>query len=143
MDNSHRELKILGSIRIWYMLLAIYFLCAFRSSTLSLGSWEGSIRLWKLNPQLKSFSLVGTIPAPGVTNSLQLLAVPGEALATALWTAESEKPAERKNRGAKVTSVLLVAGMGQEHRLGRWMKIKENGAVNGTIVIALHPRTSD
>ena len=107
--------------------------------TQSSGSWEGTIRLWKLDPKLKSFSLVGSVPAPGVANSLQLLPIPSDALATASWTAVSDKP----KRGAKVTSVLLVAGMGQEHRLGRWMKIQEGGAVNGTVVVALHPRTSD
>ncbi|KAF7978547.1 hypothetical protein HWV62_45456 [Athelia sp. TMB] len=103
------------------------------------GSWEGTVRLWKLDPKLKSFSLMGTVPALGVANSLQLLPIPGDALTTASWTAVSDKP----KRGAKVTSVLLVAGMGQEHRLGRWMKVKEEGAVNGTVVVALHPRTSD
>ncbi|KAF5348899.1 hypothetical protein D9756_009857 [Leucocoprinus leucothites] len=40
------------------------------------GSWEGQIRLWKLDPKLKSFSLLGNVSIPGVVNSLQLVSPP-------------------------------------------------------------------
>lgn len=36
--------------------------------------------------------------------------------------------------------ILLVAGLGQEHRLGRWLSIKD-GAVNGSLVVAFSPKT--
>ncbi|KNZ72506.1 hypothetical protein J132_02933 [Termitomyces sp. J132] len=90
------------------------------SDVIASGSWEGDVRIWKLDPKLKSFSLVGTIPAPGVVNSLQLLSPPPEKGGT--------------------QPILLIAGMGQEHRFGRWLNLKE-GVVNGTIVVAFSPRT--
>ncbi|PWN38270.1 WD40 repeat-like protein [Meira miltonrushii] len=37
------------------------------------GSWDGSIRLWKLSPTLKSFSALVEVPALGFVNSLQLM----------------------------------------------------------------------
>ncbi|MCO5565269.1 hypothetical protein L7F22_018942 [Adiantum nelumboides] len=37
------------------------------------GSWDGSIRLWKLSPSLKSFSQLAEVPALGFINSLQLI----------------------------------------------------------------------
>ncbi|KAF5348897.1 hypothetical protein D9756_009855 [Leucocoprinus leucothites] len=40
------------------------------------GSWEGQIRLWKLDPKLKLFSLLGNVSIPGVVNSLQLVSPP-------------------------------------------------------------------
>ena len=33
----------------------------------------------------------------------------------------------------------MIVGAGQEHRFGRWLTIKEGGAVNGAYVIALVP----
>ncbi|KIN93197.1 hypothetical protein M404DRAFT_537029 [Pisolithus tinctorius Marx 270] len=88
------------------------------------GSWEGQIRIWKLDSKLRSFSLVGAVEVPGVVNSLQLLSVP-------------------KDKTMKITgveSILLVAGIGQEHRLGRWLRVKE-GVSNSTVVMVFSPRT--
>lgn len=106
------------------------------------GSWEGTIRLWKLSPTLKSFSLVGTIPAAGVVNSLQFIS-PSRSFswASASATADFDDPpnAQPSNR-KEGKSTLLIAGRGQEHRLGRWLKIREGGAVNGAIVFALRTR---
>jgi ribosomal RNA-processing protein 9 len=36
---------------------------------------------------------------------------------------------------------LLVAGVGQEPRLGRWVTVKGDGARNCAVVMALHSRT--
>lgn len=110
------------------------------SHILRLGSWEGDIRLWKLDQKLKLFSLIGTLPAPGVVNCLQILSVPKDSFPSTSWAYEGDASSRRTS--SKVSTVLLVAGMGQEHRLGRWMKLKGDGVVNGTIVVALHPRTS-
>lgn len=100
------------------------------------GSWEGQIRIWKLDAKLKSFALVGTVAAPGVVNSLQLLSPPKEFFSDAQWASPPESTAKRKLGGG----VLLVAGLGQEHRLGRWLNVKD-GVVNGALVVAFSPRT--
>ncbi|KAJ6624697.1 WD40-repeat-containing domain protein [Mycena sp. CBHHK59/15] len=106
------------------------------SDLIASGSWEGDIRIWKLDAKLKSFALVGTVPAPGVVNSLQFLSPPKEFFAEAEWAQPRESTAKRKIDGG----ALLVAGLGQEHRLGRWLSLKE-GVVNGAIVVAFSPRT--
>ncbi|KAJ6597528.1 WD40-repeat-containing domain protein [Mycena vulgaris] len=105
------------------------------SDLIASGSWEGDIRIWKLDAKLKSFALVSTVPAPGVVNSLQFFTPPKEFFAEAEWARGPESTAKRKAGGA-----LLVAGLGQEHRLGRWLSLKE-GVVNGAIVVAFSPRT--
>ena len=107
------------------------------SDLIASGSWDGDVRIWKLDSSLKSFSLIGTVPAPGVVNSLQVLAVPDGAFAPDSWARQLEGQ-KKKN---KVGMVLLVAGLGQEHRLGRWMTLKNHGVVNGTLAVAFHPRT--
>lgn len=58
---------------------------------------------------------------------------------------EGTKQINGKNvdqRQARVRPVLLVAGIGQEHRLGRWLTVKK-GVVNGTVVFVISPRTVD
>jgi ribosomal RNA-processing protein 9 len=121
---------------------------------LNTGSWEGDIRIWKLDSKLKSFSLIGSIPASGVVNSLQLISPTKEFLENAPWATPTPITAadhsislvpeatnvlvKRKTTGG--SPLLLVAGLGQEHRLGRWLTVKE-GVVNGALVVALSPRT--
>ncbi|KAJ6499451.1 WD40-repeat-containing domain protein [Mycena sanguinolenta] len=107
------------------------------SDLIASGSWEGHIRIWKLDAKLKSFALVGTVPAPGVVNSLQLLSPPKEFLSDAQWLSIPQSTAKRENSGV----ALLIAGLGQEHRLGRWLSVKD-GVVNGALVVALAGRTS-
>ena len=96
------------------------------------GSWDGTIRFWKLDSKLKSFSLVGTTLALGVVNSLQLVPAPKGFFDEAEW---ASAPAVKKSAPS---SVLLVAGLGQEHRFGRWLQVKD-GAKNGALIVALHP----
>lgn len=92
--------------------------------------------MWKLDSKLNFFSLVGKIPAPGVVNSLQLITPPKGFSQTIAWGSQviGEKEAEAQ-------PLLLVAGLGQEHRLGRWLKITDGGVVNGAMVAAYSPRT--
>ncbi|KAG1743732.1 WD40 repeat-like protein [Suillus paluster] len=100
------------------------------------GSWDGAVRLWKLDQKLRSFSLVGSIPAPGVCNSLQLLVLPKGALENASWREKEQRPLTK----SPVQPALLVVGLGQEHRLGRWLSVKE-GVTNATTVHIIYPRT--
>lgn len=115
------------------------------------GSWEGDIRIWKLDSKLKSFTLIGKVPAPGVVNSLQLITPPKGLIETITWAKQtSNSPSESQphpplgqstRKGRSATPFLLVAGLGQEHRLGRWLSVKEGGASNGAMVVAFSPRT--
>ncbi|KAF9242301.1 WD40 repeat-like protein [Melanogaster broomeanus] len=134
--------------------------CLRYSNVLASGSWDGDIRIWKLDSKLKSFSLIGTVSAPGVVNSLQLLPVPRGALDGASWVSPSSsasntdsiskagtisngKTSTTVDIAIKITGIqtlLLVAGLGQEHRLGRWLSVKGEGVVNSTVVMAFHPR---
>ncbi|OAX43760.1 WD40 repeat-like protein [Rhizopogon vinicolor AM-OR11-026] len=107
------------------------------SDTFASGSWDGDVRLWKLDQKLRSFSLVGSIPACGVVNSLQLLGLPKGALDNASWR-EKEQRAPTKSL---VRPALLVVGLGQELRLGRWLSLKGEGIMNATTVHIIYPRT--
>lgn len=97
------------------------FDCSFK-----LGSWEGDIRIWKIDAKLNSFSLVGKIAAPGVVNSLQLLTMPKGFSKTITWGSSTSGK-----------EVVLVAGLGQEAKLGRWLSVKEGGAVNQAMVVVV------
>ena len=104
------------------------------------------MKLWKLDQKLKSFVLLGTIPVLGVVNSLQFVSPPGDFLSAAAWTAPASAEADddgapRVKRARGAASTLLVAGVGQEMRAGRWVCRKGEGHVNGAVVFALHPRT--
>lgn len=113
------------------------------------------MRIWKLDSKLKSFSLVGKVSAPGVVNSLQLLPVPKGFRDSIAWPAASDAPLEEtdtptealvetqphKAKTLAASPFLLVAGLGQEHRLGRWLSVKEDGAQNGAMVALFAPRT--
>lgn len=89
-------------------------LYAGRSDSLA-GSWDGFIRLWKLDRALRTFSPLFVLPAVGFVNSLHLS------------SAKTSK------------EVILAAALGQEPRLGRWMRKKE--ARNVALVVKLGPRS--
>ncbi|PPQ75297.1 hypothetical protein CVT24_007520 [Panaeolus cyanescens] len=116
------------------------------------GSWEGDIRIWKIDAKLKSFELVGKLAAQGFVNSLQLITPPKEFVDSASWVVEqkkakktaagSEDPSAGVSRRSKTLAVhpfVLVAGLGQEPRFGRWLSVKEGGAVNATLVAVYEP----
>ncbi|KAG0244878.1 pre-rRNA processing protein [Actinomortierella wolfii] len=75
------------------------------------GSWDGTIRVWQIGKNMKSFGLISKIPVIGFVNDLQLY-----------------QPSMSKR-------TLIVAAVGQEHKLGRWQRIKE--ARNGMRVIEI------
>ncbi|KAH6910783.1 Rnu3ip2 protein [Coprinopsis sp. MPI-PUGE-AT-0042] len=98
------------------------------------GSYEGNLRIWKVDAKLKSFSLVGTVPVPGVINSLQLVTSPRNLHRTATWISQDVPSSSVKQTTSRSEPILIVAGGGQEHRLGRWLKITDGGTTNSTHV---------
>ncbi|KAI9031631.1 WD40-repeat-containing domain protein [Phycomyces nitens] len=98
-----------GDIKTPYWITA---LASLRYSDLLVsGSWDGFVRVWKLSKDNKNITQVGQIPVKGVVNSIQIKTV---------------FPSNR---------TLLVIGVGQELRLGRWVRLK--GVKNCTKVIEL------
>ena len=112
------------------------------------GSWDGEIRLWKVDAKLKSFSLIGAIPALGVVNSLQILQCPKGTATRFTWASENQADVTTETvvsvntKSAGPPSAILVAGVGHEMRFGRWVERKGEGYLNGALVVALHTRTS-
>ena len=77
-----------------------------------------------------------------MVNSLQLLTAPKGFSKTIAWGSSSSpsqaaEPTSKKE--LEVQPFLLVAGIGQEHRLGRWLTVKEGGAVNQAMVAVYSP----
>ncbi|KFM79342.1 U3 small nucleolar RNA-interacting protein 2, partial [Stegodyphus mimosarum] len=76
----------------------IVSLCALKNTDLlASGSKDGFIRLWKRDDESRSLVPVLRIPVAGFVNTLQFT--------------QSGK--------------YLIAGIGQEHRFGRWWRITE------------------
>lgn len=122
------------------------------SLTLFEGSYDSSIRLWKLEDKARSFSALVDIPASGYVNSLQLLTPPRDSALGHTWghppepetlPEENEAPTtEGKEKpkfplGRTRDEVLLVAALAQEPRLGRWMRVHGQGEKNTALVVAL------
>nr|AOR51842.1 Rrp9 [Phaffia rhodozyma] len=146
---------IIGQAR-WITSLA----CLPYGDTFASGSWDGSVRIWSLASNLKSFSLLFTIPAKGFVNSLQLITPSSSILDFTNWRSQNKSasssvsslsPSEEDettkttatvSKGAQPeSSILLVACVGQEPRLGRWMKLKrEDGVRNGVVIAHLELR---
>ncbi|KAF8513738.1 WD40 repeat-like protein [Hysterangium stoloniferum] len=110
------------------------------------GSWDGHIRLWKLDPSLRSFARLGLLPVPGLINSLQLTLIPKE------WTCDDAWPRPREPQPEPLLNVksrsgsegvLLVAAIGQEPRLGRWTKLKGDGVVNSAVIFSIRNLASN
>lgn len=74
------------------------------------GSCDGNICMWKCGNQFRSLEKLFSIPADGFVNALQ-------------FTSDGN---------------FLIAGVGQEHRLGRWWKLKK--AKNALYIIPLNKR---
>ena len=67
------------------------------SDLVATGSSDGFIRLWKIDPKAKVIEEKAQVPVQGFVNSLS-------------FTEDGK---------------YLLAAVGQEHRLGRWWRIKE------------------
>ncbi|RHZ84819.1 hypothetical protein Glove_74g184 [Diversispora epigaea] len=79
------------------------------------GSWDGKIRLWKLTNNIRSFTLLTEISMIGFVNALEFMTT----------TVDNK--------------TYILAGIGQEHKLGRWKRIKK--ARNGWQLIELPLKT--
>ncbi|KAJ3299255.1 pre-rRNA processing protein [Borealophlyctis nickersoniae] len=103
---------------------------------------DGQVRLWKLAESKRSFSLVTCIPAEGFVNSLLFFEAPplpetdsndAANRAEEAATIEGSTRVQQIRAKAKalaaaqtVPSVLYLAmGLGQEHKLGRWWRLKK------------------
>ena len=113
------------------------------------GSYDGHIRLWKLDPKLNSFqALPFSISIPGIINSLQLVSVPHthNPLLNAPWLYPLREVEQTPRINGKELegefAALLVAGVGQEPRLGRWLKVNTGGSKNCALVVPLRVTNS-
>ncbi|KLT42852.1 WD40 repeat-like protein [Cutaneotrichosporon oleaginosum] len=70
------------------------------------GSWDGRIRFWAIDDNLRTFKPAGEVAVDGFVNDLQILSLED--------------------------GVVLAAAIGKEPRLGRWLTL--DGAKNGVFV---------
>ncbi|KAK6357521.1 pre-rRNA processing protein [Orbilia javanica] len=91
------------------------------------GSWDGGIRVWKISDDKRSIESAGII---GVSNE-------GEEGGVRLDNADVRTPFRgvvnslavyEKNSGREDESCVVIAGIGQEMRMGRWLKVKGRNA---------------
>ncbi|CAE6475299.1 unnamed protein product, partial [Rhizoctonia solani] len=110
------------------------------------GSWDGVVRLWKVDIKARSFSALTEILASGFVNSLQLIVPPRDTALTHTWGNNPEPtPAANGDSeggpkfppGRTRNEVLLVAAVAQEPRLGRWSRLHGNGEKNSALIVAL------
>ncbi|KAI8388884.1 WD40-repeat-containing domain protein [Radiomyces spectabilis] len=107
LNTTHSESE--GDIDTPYWITALA--CIRYSDVFVSGSWDGFVRVWKLAADNKSFQQIAQIPVQGVVNSLQI---------------KTTFPSKR---------TILVIGVGQELRLGRWLRVK--GSKNCAKVVEL------
>lgn len=110
------------------------------------GSWDGWIRVWKVSEDKRRIEAVGTVGRAPATGSVTRVVAADSTDKVSHDTADGEDtPAEREEqmvqgvindisvfeRGDRGKDGLcIVAAVGNEHRLGRWKKVKgKNGAV--------------
>ncbi|KAJ3128479.1 pre-rRNA processing protein [Nowakowskiella sp. JEL0407] len=94
------------------------------------GACDGSVKLWKLSDTKKSFSPLFQIPVVGFINALRFFELP-ELLSNTNIPCEIE----RSGKDQKSPYLYLAIGVGQEHRMGRWWRVKE--AKNEVKVVVL------
>ncbi|KAK6098950.1 pre-rRNA processing protein [Batrachochytrium dendrobatidis] len=117
------------------------------------GSCDGFVRLWMVSENKHNFALLNAIPICGFINSLSFFEAPFSHTSQmgtdkdAVLKNSEDKPTsavaarirakENAKRAAEAVSKSLhiAIGTGQEHRLGRWWRVKE--AKNQIVVIGL------
>ncbi|XP_041837053.1 U3 small nucleolar RNA-interacting protein 2 isoform X2 [Melanotaenia boesemani] len=83
------------------------------SDIVASGSHNSQVNVWKCGHNYRGLELLFSVPVPGFVNSLKFSS----------------------------SGQFLVAGVGQEHRLGRWWRLKE--AKNGIFIIPLKRKPSN
>lgn len=106
------------------------------------GSWDGQIRLWKIDERLRSFSPLTTIDAPGCINSIQLIAPSlrptreSQLSAVTVQGGKAGKDAAGSTANAPpAKNLVVVAATSKEPRLGRFMRFKD--AKDGALVAVI------
>jgi ribosomal RNA-processing protein 9 len=110
--------------------------CLPYGDTFASGSWDGEIRIWKIDERLRSFHQLTTISAPGFVNSLQLIAPSLHEAPREMKLppgASKKQKGEEKKKAEK--ALIVVAATSKEPRLGRWMRFKE--AKDGALVAVI------
>lgn len=102
------------------------------SDVFASGSYDGYIKLWKIDSKLKSFEFLTQIEAKGFINSLQILSPPrSQTNLSKDYDCNQIKSPEPINGPIEV---LVVAATGQEPRLGRWQKLSNEHGKNSLVV---------
>lgn len=99
-----------------YWITSIYALPF--SNVFFSGSWNGEIKVWKLNEDLRSFVQIGVLPrAKGVVTRIEAI----------------EEDTNKKN-----SRIRVFATLAKEQRLGRWTQQKGDGARNALYSIVIN-----
>lgn len=108
------------------------------------GSWDGHVRAWKLSADKRSIEamgVVGSVSDPGSANDLESVYDRGNTNGIINSIAVFERRKTRKTatgeseKSGATEGLCIVAGVGQEHRLGTWMRRrKEDGVRNGAVL---------
>ncbi|BGP48556.1 pre-rRNA processing protein [Rhodotorula kratochvilovae] len=103
------------------------------------GSWDGQIRLWRVDERMRGFNQIASIDAPGFVNSLQLTAPAlrptKETHVAPVNVAAKGKKGDEAAPQKKEKALIVVAATSKEPRLGRWMRFKE--AKDGALVAVI------
>ncbi|EJD52023.1 WD40 repeat-like protein [Auricularia subglabra TFB-10046 SS5] len=138
LHEHHSETEGLLKQPRWISALA----CCKYTDVVASGSSDGFIRLWKVDAKLRSLTACGSVPCPGIVNSLQIVA-PRTFFDGAAW--RTPVAAATNGRAASKLITLrglgIVAGVGQEPRFGRWQRLKGQGVSNCAMVFAIPLRS--
>ncbi|KAK4048342.1 pre-rRNA processing protein [Microbotryomycetes sp. JL201] len=91
------------------------------------GSWDGFVRLWKVDARSKSIKQLAQVAVPGFVNSLQVISPAQRS------TMSANKVANKTERSLKKDGLFVIASVAKEPRLGRWTRQKD--AKEGAVVI--------
>lgn len=119
LNEYHSESEgIIGNPRWVTSLASLHYSDLFAS-----GSWDGKIRFWRISEDIKSFTPMGTVDALGYINSIQMNIITPSS--TEKGKKENKKNHSQALGGGSKRKVLVTAALAQEHKFGRWMKLKE------------------
>ncbi|ORZ32075.1 WD40-repeat-containing domain protein [Catenaria anguillulae PL171] len=101
------------------------------------GSWSGEIKAWRIDRVAQKIVAVGTLPVVGCVNALTV--VEPVSFPAAFENAEQAEVAKVDRMSQDPEHAIVVyAGVGQEHRDGRWWRVKE--ARNTVYEFVLRPK---